>query len=309
RTSSDHSSSRLTSTVKPLLEHSAEAVIDIKPNLEDDDLITHDLITHDLRVPASVKPRPLTGRSSSRGSGRAEESYRLPEVMRGQDRSSLVYGRSYRDGTSKDETSRKRKAPVASSVVRIQKAQERGEESEEEEEDDEDYGVQSRVSLPPKPERRPSLPPAKQANKNLILKAISEAQDSISKTTTAYTIPSRSLASRLQQEVPEDKSREQQLELQLLEPLRLKALDTRSFIMRKPELEQSPPIRSRQELVPQEEAPPTTPRTVQAREKCESSPKFIVTLDGVPSPLATLTDHDMDTEHVPNTTTIIPSPP
>lgn len=30
---------------------------------------------------------------------------------------------------------------------------------------------------------RPSLPPAKQANRNLILKAISEAQDSITKTT------------------------------------------------------------------------------------------------------------------------------
>lgn len=32
---------------------------------------------------------------------------------------------------------------------------------------------------------RPTLPPAKQANRNLILKAISEAQDSITKT-TAY---------------------------------------------------------------------------------------------------------------------------
>lgn len=96
---------------------------------------------------------------------------------------------------------------------------------EEEDEDDEDYGMASKVSLPSKPERkyvplwnngkdifeirmfwdiiakidlvlkeigvlcvfrRPSLPPAKQANKNLLLKAISEAQQSISKTTT-YT--------------------------------------------------------------------------------------------------------------------------
>lgn len=31
--------------------------------------------------------------------------------------------------------------------------------------------------------RRPSLPPSKQANKNLILKAISEAQESVTKTT------------------------------------------------------------------------------------------------------------------------------
>ncbi|XP_053087728.1 zinc finger CCCH domain-containing protein 14 [Pangasianodon hypophthalmus] len=348
RTSSDRSSSRLTSTVKPLLEHSAEAIIDIKPDLEDDDLITNDP-----RVATSGKPRPLTSRSSNRGSGRAEESYRSSEVMRDQERSSSIYGRSYREGSSKEEFSRKRKAPVASSVVRIQKGHGRLYESDEDEEDEEDYGVPSRVSLPPKPERKPSLPPAKQANKNLILKAISEAQDSISKTTAAYTIPqrqtvpvaprtrsasdemnraairlvqehlhellpqeahhahpnvpSRSLASRLQQDLPDDESREQQFELQLLETARLKALDTRSFIMRKPEPEQNPPIRSRLDAVNQEEAPPTTPRTVQAREKSECSPKFIVTLDGVPSPLASLTEHDMDTDHAPNTMTFDPS--
>lgn len=34
---------------------------------------------------------------------------------------------------------------------------------------------------------RPTLPPAKQANRNLILKAISEAQDSITKTTSFST--------------------------------------------------------------------------------------------------------------------------
>ncbi|XP_053497266.1 zinc finger CCCH domain-containing protein 14 isoform X2 [Ictalurus furcatus] len=348
RTSSDRSSSRLTSTVKPLLEHSAEAVIDIKPDLEDDDLITNDP-----RVVPSGKPRPLVSRSSNRGSGRTEESYRSSEVMRGQERSSSIYGRSYREGHSKDEFSRKRKAPVASSVVRIQKGHGRLYESEEDEEDEEDYGMPSRVSLPPKPERKPSLPPAKQANKNLILKAISEAQDSISKTTAVYTIPqrqtvpvaprtrsasdemsraairlvqehlhellpqeahhtrpnvpSRSLASRLQQDLPDDENREQQFELQLLETSRLKTLDTRSFIMRKPELEQNPPIRNRLDTVNQEEATPTTPRTVQAREKPECSPKFIVTLDGVPSPLASLTEHDMDTDHAPSSMTVDPS--
>ncbi|KAK3522574.1 hypothetical protein QTP86_024993 [Hemibagrus guttatus] len=341
RTSSDRSSSsRLTSTVKPLLEHSTEAVIDIKPDLEDDDFITNDT-----RVTVPGKPRPLFSRSSNRGSGRAEECYRSPEVIRGQERSSSIYGRSYREENSKGEFSRKRKAPMASSVVRIQKGHERVYESEEDEEDEEDYGVPSRVSLPPKPERKPSLPPAKQANKNLILKAISEAQDSISKTTGAYPIPqrqtvpvaprtrsandemnraairlvqehlhellpqgaqnirpnvpSRSLASRLQQDLT-DNERDEQLELELLETARLKALDTRSFIMRKPELEQNPPIRSRLDAANQEEALPTTPRTVQAREKLECSPKFIVTLDGVPSPLASLTEHDMDT---PNTMT------
>lgn len=105
-----------------------------------------------------------------------------------------------------------------------ERGQEADELDEEEDEDEEDYGMASKVSLPSKPERkyvplwdnskhifemlmmfsdiiakmdcllilcfvcfrRPSLPPAKQANKNLILKAISEAQESINKTTT-YT--------------------------------------------------------------------------------------------------------------------------
>lgn len=43
---------------------------------------------------------------------------------------------------------------MASSVVRIQKGQEQLYESDEDEEDEEDYGVPSRVSLPPKPERK-----------------------------------------------------------------------------------------------------------------------------------------------------------
>lgn len=117
--------------------------------------------------------------------------------------------------------SRKRKAPVASSVIRVNRADD--EDSDDAEDDDTDFGsrsLSSRVSLPSKPERkldlfiksfkilraggeheqvfcfskssccltyicfRPTLPPAKQANRNLILKAISEAQDSITKTTS-----------------------------------------------------------------------------------------------------------------------------
>lgn len=54
-------------------------------------------------------------------------------------------------------------------------------------------------------------------------------------------------------------------ELQVLEAARLKALDSRSFIMRKPELEQTPPVRSRLTTVNQNEEPPTTSRMVQAR--------------------------------------------
>ena len=44
------------------------------------------------------------------------------------------------------------------------------------------------VSVPEKPEQRPSLPPSKQAKKNLILKAISEAQESVTKTTNYSTV-------------------------------------------------------------------------------------------------------------------------
>ena len=62
---------------------------------------------------------------------------------------------------------------MVSSVVKVKRFSHNG----DEEEDDEDYGTQieslsSSVSVPAKPERRPSLPPSKQANKNLILKAV-----------------------------------------------------------------------------------------------------------------------------------------
>ncbi len=50
-----------------------------------------------------------------------------------------------------------------------------------------------------------------------------------------------------------------------MEAARLDALDTRSFIMRKPELEQTPPVRSRPSAVNQTEDPTITSRMVQAR--------------------------------------------
>ncbi|XP_073923475.1 zinc finger CCCH domain-containing protein 14 isoform X7 [Castor canadensis] len=91
-----------------------------------------------------------------------------------------------------DENFRKRKLPVVSSVVKVKKFNHDG----EEEEDDDDYGsrtgsVSSSVSVPAKPERRPSLPPSKQANKNLILKAISEAQESVTRTTNYSAVPQK----------------------------------------------------------------------------------------------------------------------
>uniref|UniRef100_A0A9J7ZZ32 Zinc finger CCCH domain-containing protein 14 n=1 Tax=Cyprinus carpio carpio TaxID=630221 RepID=A0A9J7ZZ32_CYPCA len=359
RRGSSERPSRLTSTVKPLIEASSEAVIDIKPDL-DDDLIGYDLLEQSLTSQAlysrSAADRPRPALESSR---QTADAYRSSDVTRGQERSGSSHSRGYRSSAeSSRELSRKRKAPVASSVFRVHRDHERGQESddlnEEEDEEEEDYGLASKVSLPSKPERKPSLPPAKQANKNLILKAISEAQESINKT-TSYTVPQRqmvpvaprtrlasdemnnaairlvqehlhaltpqdtlhntqsiALASRLQLELPEEDSREQlrEYQLQILEAARLNALDTRSFIIRKPELEQTPPVRSRASAVNQTEDPPITSRMVQARERAEvveaASPKFIVTLDGVPSPLANRTDQEMEPEDEFNMTSDLP---
>ncbi|KAG7461256.1 hypothetical protein MATL_G00208190 [Megalops atlanticus] len=392
---------RLTSAVRPLMEP-AEAVIDIKPE-PDDDLIAEDLaeagsssrrkagvtVTYGSGRPSAelYKP-PQGGRQStgtSRAPGRAPEglyNYKPTEIAQGPDRSSSAYSRgqhSYasdrrgsRSSTDRaareEEGSRKRKAPVASSIVRVNRTGDEGQESdeleeeEEEDEDDEGYsarsgGLSSRVSLPSKPERRPSLPPAKQANKNLILKAISEAQESISKTTSYTTVPqrqtvpvaprtraageevgaavqlvqehlhalapggqahapaepqpirqavqSRCLASRLQLELPEDGVRSQQA-LLLAEMGGLNPSDTRSFIVRRPEAEEAAvSLRGRLGALMRDEAPstvtPATPRTVQAsRDGAEAvgsaSPKFIVTLDGVPSPMGHLGESDLDVD-------------
>nr|XP_029503590.1 zinc finger CCCH domain-containing protein 14 isoform X10 [Oncorhynchus nerka] len=453
RVSSDKTSSRLTSTVKPLMDPpSSEAVIDIKPEL-DDDLIGEDPVDMGVlpgrlrgstsgggRASAQIY-RPPQGRSSS-GTGRSADAYRSSEGSSGShsrqqhssyhlDSRSSRDSRTYREGGSsrqqQEEASRKRKAPVVSSVVRVNQAADGGrdsdddDEEEDDDEEDEGYGVKnlsSRVSLPSKPERKPSLPPAKQANKNLLLRAMSEAQISINKTAAYLPIPqrqtvpvaprtrsttdemnaaiqlvqehlhglvprgqsytpsepqpprqlvvqSRSLASRLQLDVPEDNMRAQHsdyLALEVAEGSVLKPFDTRSFIVRRPELEEelvpvrnrlgqldrvpmtsrlgleempppmrsgleevappmrsrlgleevAPPMRSRREetTVPmrsrlgamvKEEIQPATPRMVQpASEKAEAtgsaSPKFIVTLDGVPSPLGNLGDCDMEAD-------------
>ncbi|XP_047592539.1 zinc finger CCCH domain-containing protein 14 isoform X11 [Lutra lutra] len=115
-----------------------------------------------------------------------------------------TYSPFFRNNSEKmsieEENFRKRKLPVVSSVVKVKKFNHDGEEEEE----DDDCGsrtgsISSSVSVPAKPERRPSLPPSKQANKNLILKAISEAQESVTKTTNYSTgTQQRQLLSRLQ---------------------------------------------------------------------------------------------------------------
>ncbi|XP_048655111.1 zinc finger CCCH domain-containing protein 14 isoform X11 [Marmota marmota marmota] len=124
-----------------------------------------------------------------------------PEVLNNLEE---TYSPFFRNNSEKmsieDENFRKRKLPVVSSVVKVKKFNHDGEEEEE----DDDYGsrtgsVSSSVSVPAKPERRPSLPPSKQANKNLILKAISEAQESVTKTTNySAGTQQRQLLSRLQ---------------------------------------------------------------------------------------------------------------
>ncbi|XP_049753313.1 zinc finger CCCH domain-containing protein 14 isoform X6 [Elephas maximus indicus] len=116
-----------------------------------------------------------------------------PEVLNSLEK---TYGPFFRNSSEKmsieEENFRKRKLPVVSSVIKVKKFSHDGEEEEE----DDDYGsragsVSSSVSVPAKPERRPSLPPSKQANKNLILKAISEAQESVTKTTNYSTVPQK----------------------------------------------------------------------------------------------------------------------
>ncbi|XP_075567906.1 zinc finger CCCH domain-containing protein 14 isoform X2 [Pelecanus crispus] len=303
----DGSASRLTSTVKPLRELSpSEAVIDIKP--EPDDLIDEDL--------NFVQENPL--------------SRKKPIVT--------------------EESSRKRRLPVVSSVVKVKKFCNDGEDDEEEE----DYGlrtgsISSSVSVPAKPERRPSLPPSKQANKNLILKAISEAQESVTKTTNYSTVPQKqmvpvaprtrispeesqlevihvqnrlpALSSQLQVEEPKEQTVEgiqgaEQKDLSSrlqIDPVIEDTLqvtqdyydaesmvhsDARSFILKKPKLSE--------EIVPQTQQLGKRPteairvlsgRLIQTRDQLAqpekpASPKFIVTLDGVPSPPGYLSDQE-----------------
>ncbi|XP_055005364.1 zinc finger CCCH domain-containing protein 14 [Boleophthalmus pectinirostris] len=326
------SSSRLTSAVKPLVESvPSEAVIDIKPDM-DDDLISENHVetgTSSSRTrSSSSRPsieiyRPSQSKLTSVSSA---ESYSRHVESRG--------SRSSRSTANKPEESRKRKAPVASSVVRVSRTDE---DSDDVEDDDTNYGsrgLSSRVSLPSKAERKPSLPPAKQANRNLILKAISEAQDSITKTTAYPPIPQRQtvpVAPRTRLSTSEEMTAAIQLVQEHLHSLAPRAYastelpqsrtappkplalrlqmdsreggetqeqsehgpDTRSFIMSRPQLEEQSAVRPLQDIS-------AVSRTVQSsKESGESaSPKFIVTLDGVPSPVGNFTGFEMDMDDV-----------
>lgn len=350
----EKSSSRHTSAVKPLMEPlPSEAVIDIKPEM-DDDLIAEEPVeigSNHSRAhsrPTAEIYRPGQSKFTSVSSAAMYRSAEGSSQSRQQDSRS---SRTSRSTTSKqEELSRKRKAPVASSVVRVNR--EADEDSDDVEEEDTSYGgrgLSSRVSLPSKPERKPTLPPAKQANRNLILKAISEAQDSITKTTAYPTIPqrqtvpvaprtrlasseemtaaiqlvqehlhslaprmqpyastdlppsrtpvqARSLASRLQLE-NNDGRNQNEYGVEASAGSEAKAFDTRSFIMSRLQVEE-PSVRSRLQV--KDEVQSALPRTVQtSKERGDSaSPKFIVTLDGVPSPLGNMADCDVELDDV-----------
>lgn len=108
RRGSSERPSRLTSAVKPLMEASAEAVIDIKPDL-DDDLIGYDPLEQSLTsghtqalYSRSTAERPRPAVDSSR---RTADAYRSTDVTRGQERSGSSYERGYRSSAESSRVS------------------------------------------------------------------------------------------------------------------------------------------------------------------------------------------------------------
>uniref|UniRef100_A0A2I3HJ80 Zinc finger CCCH domain-containing protein 14 n=1 Tax=Nomascus leucogenys TaxID=61853 RepID=A0A2I3HJ80_NOMLE len=203
QTYDDGAATRLMSTVKPLREPApSEDVIDIKIPLSQKKLTvtltygsSHSGV-HLNRLQFQQQQNSIhAAKELDMQSSWVYETGRLcePEVLNSLEE---TYSPFFRNNSEKmsmeDENFRKRKLPVVSSVVKVKKFNHDGEEEEE----DDDYGsrtgsISSSVSVPAKPERRPSLPPSKQANKNLILKAISEAQESVTKTTNYSTVPQK----------------------------------------------------------------------------------------------------------------------
>ncbi|XP_068110657.1 zinc finger CCCH domain-containing protein 14 isoform X2 [Hyperolius riggenbachi] len=381
---------RLTSAVKPLQESSlSEAVIDIKLDLDDsfNDDFAPESSLYSRRKPADLGKTQRPSAQIYRPPGSVQSSYRAEEHSSAQRpppssgnapqppsayssirvigttrpydaREAIRSAESYRSAMSSEraarelESSRKRRMPVASSVVKVKRFTDDylDEDEEEEEEEEEGYtsrvsGLTSSVSVPTRPERRPTLPPSKQANKNLILKAISEAQESITKTTSYSTVPpkqtvpvaprarqipeeelivmkSRMSMLRYQEEseeataVPDvvvDSRQAEERKLDILSRLQpepmdvdqawgqesgegqnLRPVDSRSFILKTSKYSQNAPGQT----------PPTTDASLQNSRHIQPrdnpvpekppSPKFIVTLEGVPSPQGYRSDEDME---------------
>ncbi|TNN82632.1 Zinc finger CCCH domain-containing protein 14 [Liparis tanakae] len=294
RGSLEKSSSRLTSAVRPLMEPlPLDAVLDIKPEMDDDDLIAEDSVemgtNHGRSRGSASRPtaeiyRPGQSKFTSLSSAETCRSSEGSSHSRQQDGRS---SRASRTGSSRqqDELSRKRKAPVAT----------------------------------------------KQANRNLILKAISEAQDSITRTTSYPSIAQRKtvpVAPRTRMASSEDMTAAIQLVQEHLHSLNPRAQTYTSADL--PSSRSTAPVRtlasrlqldlaesdergqgdyvSRPQLgesSTKSQLPPhvkgdlqsAVPRTVQAS-KDSASPKFIVTLDGVPSPLGNLAECEMELDYV-----------
>nr|XP_042116421.1 zinc finger CCCH domain-containing protein 14 [Peromyscus maniculatus bairdii] len=256
-----------------------------------------------------------------------------PEVLSSIDDTYSPFFRNSLDKMSiEDENFRKRKLPVVSSVVKVKRFSHDGEEEEEE----------------------PSLPPSKQANKNLILKAISEAQESVTKTTNYSAVPQKqtpilqtlpvaprtrtsqeellaemvqgqSRAPRISPPVKEEEAKgdgteklqgtqQRQLLSRLqIDPVMVETMDmspdyydmesmvhadTRSFILKKPKLSEEIVVTPNQEsgMKTADALRVLSGHLMQTRDLVQpdkpASPKFIVTLDGVPSPPGYMSDQE-----------------
>ncbi|XP_075700491.1 zinc finger CCCH domain-containing protein 14 isoform X3 [Rhinoderma darwinii] len=274
----------------------------------------------------------------------ATKLYDPPDVSRSEETYVSVMASTMDRAAREADSARKRKMPVASSVMKVKRL---AEDLQEEEDEDDDLsrvaGLSSSVSVPSRPERRPTLPPSKQANKNLILKAISEAQESITKTTNYCTAPpkqtvpvaprtrlipeeelillkSRASVLRYQEEPEEpavmDTMPEEQRRMDVLSRLQpdpsieaplwrqdeemesRRPADSRSFILKRPNITKDSAVQA----IPTapESQPPPPVRLIQPRETVvlekPPSPKFIVTLEGVPSPPGYISDQEPEEE-------------
>ncbi|XP_022432044.1 zinc finger CCCH domain-containing protein 14 isoform X5 [Delphinapterus leucas] len=224
-----------------------------------------------------------------------------PEVLNSLEE---TYSPFFRNSSEKmsieEENFRKRKLPVVSSVVKVKKFSHDGEEEEEDDDGGSRTGsISSSVSVPAKPERRPSLPPSKQANKNLILKAISEAQESVTKTTNySAGTQQRQLLSRLQ--IDPVMAETLQISQDYYDMESMVHADTRSFILKKPKLSEEIVVAPNQEsgMKTADTLRVLSGHLMQTRDLVQpdkpASPKFIVTLDGVPSPPGYMSDQEED---------------
>ncbi|XP_013833814.1 zinc finger CCCH domain-containing protein 14 isoform X2 [Sus scrofa] len=263
-------------------------------------------------------------------SSRVYETGRLcePEVLNSLEE---TYSPFFRNNSEKmsieEENFRKRKLPVVSSVVKVKKFNHDGEEEEEEDDCGSRTGsISSSVSVPAKPERRPSLPPSKQANKNLILKAISEAQESVTKTTNYSTVSQKqtlpvaprtrtsqeellaemvqgqSKAPRISSPIKEEETKGDNIDKSqdYYDMESMVHADTRSFILKKPKLSEEIVVAPNQEsgMKTADTLRVLSGHLMQTRDLVQpdkpASPKFIVTLDGVPSPPGYMSDQEED---------------